>query len=285
MLSYRHAFHAGNYADVLKHFIVCRILDYLVRKPGAVHYIDTHAGAGTYDLRSKTTQRRGEYKEGIALLMNLNRMTLPESVQHYLELVAMHNGAAGVLNKYPGSPWFAARVLRKHDRLSLCELQSAEFSSLLKLFPRIKNLRCYGEDGFAKVRALIPPKTEQRAMILIDPSYEVKEDYKRVPALIKELYRKFSVGVYVIWYPIVNEFSGKLVKEFKNAGIPDIQRFELSRSGNPEKSGMNSTGMLVINPPWTLKEEVEELFSVFAPLLSDIGDAHTLSEDLLKPKL
>lgn len=283
MLSYRHAFHAGNYADVLKHFIVCRILDYLIRKPGAIHYIDTHAGAGTYDLRSETAQRLGEHKDGIALLMNLSRNTLPESVRHYLELVRLHNGAMDTLNMYPGSPWFAASVLRKQDRLSLCELQSAEFASLLKLFPKNRKLRCYGEDGFSKVRALIPPKTERRAMVLVDPSYEVKEDYKKVPALIKELHHKFAVGIYVIWYPIVSEFSNKLVNAFKNSGIPDIQRFELSRSSDPAKSGMNSTGILVINPPWNLKTEVEELFSVFAPLLSDIGDAHTLSEELVKP--
>ena len=279
MLSYRHAFHAGNYADVLKHFIVCRILDYLTQKPGAIHYIDTHAGAGCYELHRQTAQYLGEYKQGIGLLMNLDRKALPDSVVQYLQVVNQFNQSS-VLKKYPGSPGFAATLLRPQDRLSFCELQSAEFSFLLRQFSRHKNLRCYGEDGFAKARALLPPKTESRALVLIDPSYEVKDDYKKVPALVKELHRKFAVGIYAIWYPVVNQFASFMIRDLKKSGIKNIQRFEITRNANTVASGMNTTGMIIINPPWKLKQEVDELFSVFAPLLGE--HAQTLNEVLVE---
>ncbi|WP_075187126.1 23S rRNA (adenine(2030)-N(6))-methyltransferase RlmJ [Teredinibacter haidensis] len=268
MLSYRHAFHVGNYADVLKHFIVCRILTYLTQKSSAVRYIDTHAGAGVYPLAAAETEKLGEYRQGISLLRKLAPSAMPESVGQYMALVNQLN-SANELSLYPGSPWFAHKILRSQDRLNIFELQSTEFSALQQLFSTDSRVSVLREDGFKGVRALLPPRTETRAFVLIDPSYEMKQEYRKIPELVTELHKKFSTGVFAVWYPVVGDYSRTLLKAFELSGIKKIARFELARSANVNAKGMRATGMLVVNPPWTLANDVAEFFSLFAPLVDE----------------
>jgi 23S rRNA (adenine2030-N6)-methyltransferase len=266
MLSYRHAFHAGNYADVLKHLVVCRILAHLTQKPAPVRYIDTHAGAGVYRLDSAEAGTTGEYRNGIGRLWGRN--DLPVALAAYGELVAECN-AGDALRHYPGSPWFARRVLRMQDRLDLCELHPQDFPRLQQLFEKDRRVCCHFEDGFDRSLALIPP-LERRALVLIDPSYEIKQDYARVAAHVQALHRRFATGVYALWYPLVEPNRVKALEAaFINSGMRRIHLYEVCITSKHNGRGMTGAGMIVINPPWKLREEVRAALDCFAPLISE----------------
>lgn len=269
MLSYRHAFHAGNYADVLKHLVVCRILAYLTQKPTPVRYIDTHAGAGVYRLDSAEAGTTGEHHNGIGMLWG--RKDLPAALASYRELVAEYN-AGDVLRHYPGSPWFARRMLRTQDRLDLCELHPRDFPRLQRLFEKDRRVCCHFEDGFNRSLALIPP-LERRALVLIDPSYELKQDYARVAAHVQALHRRFATGVYALWYPLVEPHRVKTLEAaFINSGMRRIHLYEVCLTQRHNGRGMTGAGMIVVNPPWKLREEVRAALDCFAPLVSDTGE-------------
>jgi 23S rRNA (adenine2030-N6)-methyltransferase len=269
MLSYRHAFHAGNYADVLKHLVVCRILAYLAQKPAPLRYIETHAGAGAYRLDSSEALRNAEFRSGIGLLWD--RVDLPAGLVAYRELVAEFNGGSA-LKGYPGSPWFARRLLRAQDRLDLCELHPRDFPSLLRLFGNDPRAACHFEDGFARSLALVPPQ-ERRALVLIDPSYELKQDYMRVVDHVRALHRRFATGVYAVWYPLVEARRVKtLEKAFISSGMRRIHLYEVCLSAHHTGRRMTGAGMIVVNPPWTLREEIRAALDLFAPLVSETGE-------------
>jgi 23S rRNA (adenine2030-N6)-methyltransferase len=269
MLSYRHAFHAGNYADVLKHLVVCRILEYLVQKPAPLRYIDTHAGAGAYRLDSSEALLNAEFRGGIGRLWE--RAGLPAGLAAYRDLVAEFNGG-GVLRRYPGSPWFAQRLLRAQDRMELCELHPRDFPVLQQLFRDDRRAGCHFEDGFARSLALLPPQ-ERRALVLIDPSYELKRDYTRVVDHVRALHRRFATGVYAVWYPLVESRRAKaLEKAFISSGMRRIHLYEVCLSTRHTGRGMTGAGMIVVNPPWMLREEVRAALDIFAPLVSDTGE-------------
>ena len=270
MLSYRHAFHAGNYADVLKHLVVSRILAYLTQKPGPLCYIDTHAGAGGYNLQSDEANKTAEYQAGIGLLWE--RDDLPEPLKAYRDLVAKFN-RGDALKFYPGSPWFAQQLLREYDRLELCELHPQDFPRLQQYFAKDQRIHCRREDGYQRSLALVPP-AEKRGLILIDPSYELKEDYAKVVSHIRNLHKRFATGVYALWYPLVEERRVKTLEAaFVNSGMRRIQLYELSRTAKHLHKGMTGAGMIVINPPWRLKEEVTASLAYYAPMISDSGEA------------
>jgi 23S rRNA (adenine2030-N6)-methyltransferase len=269
MLSYRHAFHAGNYADVLKHLVVCRILAYLTQKPAPVRYIDTHAGAGVYHLASAEAGTTGEYRNGIGMLWGRN--DLPVALAAYRELVADYNSGDS-LRHYPGSPWLARRVLRTQDRLELCELHPQDFPRLQRLFRKDGRVCCHFEDGFQASLALVPPH-ERRALVLIDPSYELKQDYARVVAHVRLLHRRFATGVYALWYPLVEAYRVKALEAaFINSGMRRIQLYEVCLTSRHNNRGMTGAGMIVVNPPWTLQEELRAALEYFAPLVSESGE-------------
>ncbi|MDH5572035.1 MAG: 23S rRNA (adenine(2030)-N(6))-methyltransferase RlmJ [Gammaproteobacteria bacterium] len=270
MLSYRHAFHAGNYADVLKHLVLCRILAYLIQKPGAIRYIDTHAGAGGYSLRSPEALKTAEFASGIGLLWD--RQDLPVALKAYRDLIEQFN-ANKVLNTYPGSPWLAQQLLREQDHLDLCELHPQDIDQLMQRFQKDKRIHCYYDDGFACSLALLPP-VEKRGLIVIDPSYELKEDYSKVVSHIQALYKRFATGVYALWYPVVESHRvKKLEAAFRNSGIKRIHLYEISITSNHNIKGMTGCGMIVINPPWMLKEEITQALDYFSSLISDTGKA------------
>ncbi len=250
MLSYRHAYHAGNHADVLKHIILAACLQALTQKEKPLFYLDTHAGAGMYTLSSEYAQKKLEYKEGIARLWNADNP--PEIVQQYLNCVNSFQFNRQ-LDVYPGSPAIASALLRDVDRLWLNELHPKDIEFLRQFFYRDKRAHCVHGDGLVSLKAVLPPK-ERRGLIVIDPSYEIKEEYLTIPQALLEAYAKFPTGVYLLWYPIV--FQDKVTAMLKRLTkvIPKYLIAELFPLGpaTEEARGMNGSGVFLINPPWTL---------------------------------
>ncbi len=265
MLSYRHSFHAGNPADVIKHLVLSEVLDYLTQKDKPLEYIDTHSGAGMYTLASKESQKTQEYEQGIAKLWNYqgdNQMILD-----YKLLIQSFN--QDKLAFYPGSPEVARKKLRVQDKSWLFELHPQDCKLLENNFKHSKKAQVRFEDGFKGLIGLLPP-VSRRACILIDPPYEIKSDYDLVIKTLIKAYKRFSSGTYMIWYPVVDrDRINKMEQDLISSGIKNICLFELATSADTPEHGMTSSGMIVINPPWKLKSAMEqvlpELVSLLAP--------------------
>lgn len=254
MLSYRHAYHAGNFADVMKHVVLTAMLKYLTQKDAALCYIDTHAGAGTYDLRSDYAQKTGESSDGVSKLWG--RKDVPEAIADYLALLKPLNTVAD-LTKYPGSPSIAAVLLRPQDRLELCELHSTDFPLLQKMFSRDRRVHCHAVDGYRFSAGLVPP-VERRGLVLMDPSYELASEFDTAIATIAKLHLKFSTGTYALWYPILDERrTASLRRQIEKHPIRDVLHLALRLADRPSRPGMYGSGMIVINPPWTLRAAME----------------------------
>ena len=254
MLSYRHTYHAGNFADVMKHVVLTAILRYMTRKDAAVCYIDTHAGAGSYDLDSAQSRQTGESSVGISRLWGATEA--PEAILDYLDVVRRYN-PSGDLTKYPGSPWFAAKLLRPMDRLVLCELHSSDFPRLEEMFAHDRRVHCHAEDGYRFSKGLVPP-IERRGLILMDPSYELRDEYETAITTIGELHRRFSTGTCALWYPILDDSrTAKLRRKIEMLQIPDVLHLALWVADRSTLRGMYGCGMIVINPPWTLRSAME----------------------------
>jgi 23S rRNA (adenine2030-N6)-methyltransferase len=263
MFSYRHAFHAGNHADVLKHLTLIATLRHLTQKDTALTVIDTHAGAGLYRLDSEFAETSGEATEGIAKLSNSSE--LAPALQDYLEVVASFN--TGERRKvYPGSPFIVQRLLREHDRLKLYELHPTDAKTLDANIAQLdagRQVTVLREDGFNCVSKFLPPPS-RRALLLCDPSYEIKVDYTRVGTLIADALKRFATGCYVVWYPIIprpeaHALPRRLKTLATQAGKPWLQATLTIKSGkqstDPEakRPGLPASGMFIINPPHTLK--------------------------------
>ena len=247
MLSYRHSFHAGNFADVLKHIVLVEILQYLTGKEKAFEYIDSHAGAGLFDLTHGHAEKLEEYREGIGKLWGGD---WPE-LAGYFEAIKTYNHS-GKLIYYPGSPLIALHFLRSQDRAWLFELHPTDFKRLEKNTHSNRRTRVACEDGHRGVLAVLPPAA-RRGLVLIDPSYEIKSEYEQVSNTINKAYARFSTGTYAIWYPVVDrDRVTELETGLVSSGIRDIQRFELGLAPDSDDRGMTASGMIVINPPWTL---------------------------------
>ncbi|WP_115718732.1 23S rRNA (adenine(2030)-N(6))-methyltransferase RlmJ [Gallaecimonas mangrovi] len=254
MLSYRHAFHAGNYADVLKHAVVAYILDYLKQKDKPFYVHDTHAGAGRYLLSAEKAQKTGEYKDGIAKV--LAEKTLPEALKPYVAVVKAMN--SGELRHYPGSPYLEKALMREGDRLFLTELHPADVALLEQTFTKDRQVRIEKADAYQTLIAKLPPK-EKRGVVVMDPPYELKDDYQAVVSAISDAYRRFANGTYVLWYPVVDRAQVEsMLAAFKATGIKKQLRIEQSLRPDTDQHGMTGAGLLVINPPWTLKAAMDE---------------------------
>ncbi len=253
MLSYRHAFHAGNHADVLKHLVQVLVLQYLVQKEGKpLCYIDTHAGAGSYALRSAFASKNREFDSGIARLWQ--RADLPPPLESYVSLVRGFN-PGGELLQYPGSPAIAAKILHAGHRLQLCELHPEDGNRLEHWAGRDRRIRVQQCDGFAALKALLPP-IEKRALVMIDPPYEVKTDYATVLSALQLATRKFATGVYALWYPLLERESvGALVKKLEALPVKSLL-VELPVQAAAGE-GMYGSGMFIINPPWVLQQQLQ----------------------------
>ncbi|MBI5450094.1 MAG: 23S rRNA (adenine(2030)-N(6))-methyltransferase RlmJ [Gammaproteobacteria bacterium] len=264
MLSYRHAFHAGNHADVLKHLVLMRLLEHLTQKDSPLLYVDTHAGAGGYALQSNASQKTGEYLAGIGRLWQQDG--LPPELTRYVELVRGFN-RGDTLDFYPGSPWLARQLLRPADRLFLFELHPTDFEQLHDHCHADRRIKLRHEDGLSGCIGLLPPK-EKRGLVLIDPSYEIKQDYHRVVETLAKAWRCFATGSYALWYPVIERPRiDALERALRNSGIRRIQLFELAIQPDQRGFGMTASGMIVINPPWTLRADMQRLLPVLADRL------------------
>ncbi len=259
MLSYRHSFHAGNFADVLKHIVLLEITTHLLKKDKPFDYIDTHAGAGMYDLHSYEANKLAEFKRGVGLLNALDYPELPD----YFKVIESVNRTPGKLDYYPGSPYFALSMMRAEDRAHLYELHGKDYT-LLKNFISSENqfvadVQVHETDGYAGLLQSLPP-VSRRALILVDPSYEVKAEYQTMIDTVIKAHKRFATGIFAIWYPVVDRSRIKQIDNilFKS-GIKDIQRFELALSEDSDVKGMTASGMWVINPPWGLMNKMQSV--------------------------
>lgn len=268
MLSYRHAFHAGNHADVIKHFVLVEILRYFSRKDKPWWYIDTHAGAGCYSLETERAEKTGEFAAGIGRLWQ--REGLPQALQPYLDAVAQFN-PHGRLTFYPGSPALSMTQLREQDRMRLFELHPTDHAMLERTFERdTDRVVVRKADGFACLRGLLPPPT-RRAVVLIDPPYEVKEDYRRVVTVLDEAMRRFEGGTYVVWYPMLARPEARQLPE-RLAKLEPGSWLDLRlwvRKPPKDGVGMFGSGLYIVNPPWILPELLESALPWLAGVLGE----------------
>jgi 23S rRNA (adenine2030-N6)-methyltransferase len=267
MLSYRHAFHAGNHADVLKHLILIQIAEYMAEKPAPFWIIDTHAGAGCYALESHQATKLGEFKDGIGRLWE--QKGLPKAAVNYVEFVKMLN-PDGQLRHYPGSPWLASQLLRSTDKLRLFELHTTDVKLLQENFKNGgRQISITPTDGFAGLKASLPP-APRRALVLIDPSYETKSDYSDVLSSLADSLKRFPTGTYALWYPMLSKIeSRKLPTKLKALGAPNWLHAAIEVNA-PAKDGfgMHGSGLFIINPPWTLKKTLSETLPKLTELLA-----------------
>ncbi len=254
MLSYRHSYHAGNHADVLKHAILIQLLEHLRQKEKPFWVIDTHAGAGIYALDSEHAEKLGEYREGIGRLWQ--REDLPPALAAYVQRVRDCNDD-GSLRAYPGSPWLAKAALREQDRLRLFELHSTDHRLLdNSLGHGGKQVMIYADDGFARLKALLPPPS-RRGLVFIDPSYELREDYSRLIEVLEDARQRFATGMYAIWYPMLARPESRQFAARLKAAAGDVSWLHASlsvRAIQQEGPGMYGSGMFILNPPWTLAD-------------------------------
>lgn len=275
MLSYRHCFHAGNHADVLKHVVQSLIIESLKIKEKPFLYLDTHSGAGRYHLSGEHAERTGEYLEGIARIWQRN--DIPEELAAYMDVVKALN-PQGTLRYYPGSPLIARHLLREHDELNLSELHPSDFPLLRTEFSRDRRARVMREDGFQQLKSKLPPKS-RRGFVLIDPPYELKSDYQNVVQGIQEGYKRFATGTYALWYPVVlRQQIKRLVKGLEATGIRKILQIELGVRPDSDQRGMTASGMIVINPPWKLEQQMKAVLPWLHQVLVPEGTGHTSVE-------
>ncbi len=279
MLSYRHSFHAGNFADVLKHLILIKILEYLHKKDKPFCCIDTHAGPGLYELNSDYALKNKEFENGISRLWQ--QPNLPASVEQYVKVI-QHFNVTDQLNYYPGSPLIAQHFLRVQDRLFLHELHSTEIEMLTQTVKKDRRIKVFHADGLKNTLGLLPPN-EHRGLILIDPSYEIKTDYQSVVDTLIQMHKRFATGTYALWYPVVDRTRNQhLELALKQSAIKNIQLFELGISADTAEKGMTSSGMIVINPPWTLQADMQETLPYLATQLGLDHAGHYRIETLVK---
>ncbi|MBS0584048.1 MAG: 23S rRNA (adenine(2030)-N(6))-methyltransferase RlmJ [Proteobacteria bacterium] len=250
-MNYRHAFHAGNFADVFKHAILIGLLDALKTKPAPFCYIDTHAGAGRYDLRHEEARKTGEFVDGVQRL--LAAANLPDSLRPYFDLLRAANAADanGHLNVYPGSPLIASLALRENDRIALCEVQDAETAALRKLFAGDRRVGVHQRDGYAALPGLVPPK-ERRGVVLIDPPFEAQEaEFRAIEAALANAHSHWPTGIYAIWYPIkLHRQVLPFQRWFAARGIRKTLVAELMIDADDSPLRLNGCGMVIVNAPW-----------------------------------
>jgi 23S rRNA (adenine2030-N6)-methyltransferase len=257
VLSYRHAFHAGNFADVLKHSVLTLVLDYMTRKDKGFYYIDSHSGAGIYQLSDEYAQKTGEYKNGIAKLIEND--DLPEALQPYIDLVKNLNKETEELTLYPGSPGIARQFTRRQDSVHLFELHPTDIEHLKAYSQRWNKSHVKQSDGYQGVLGLVPPPN-RRGVVLIDPPYELKEDYLKAVRTVVNAYKKFATGTYILWYPVVKrELVEQMQNAFTKSEVRNLTQVEYCQDADTEEYGMTGTGLFIVNPPWQLTSQLDEV--------------------------
>jgi 23S rRNA (adenine2030-N6)-methyltransferase len=257
-MNYRHAFHAGSFADVVKHIVLVRILTYLHEKPAPFRVIDSHAGAGLYDLSGEEAQRTGEFLTGIARVLQARFSEAAQPlVEPYLEIVRSFNPQRG-LTAYPGSPLIARKLLRPPDSLVACEVAPVARKQLVAALRRDPQARVVDIDGWVGLPAYVPPK-ERRGLVLIDPAYEAKDEFERLARGFAEAYAKWPTGIYALWYPAKSRRATDTLAQTVAGLAPagKVLRLEFSSAPQQADGALTSAGLLIVNPPWTLAAEMK----------------------------
>jgi 23S rRNA (adenine2030-N6)-methyltransferase len=273
-MNYRHAFHAGNHADVLKHVLLLALLDALKKKDTPFFVLDTHAGRGRYLLAAPESRKTGEADAGILKLMGAAKM--PEVVERYLRAVEANN-PVGALIAYPGSPLLVAQAMREQDRLAACELQPDEAAVLKELFAHDPRVAVHARDGYAAIKAMLPPKLGSmkfaRGLVLIDPPYEVQDnEYPQIISSVREALERWPQGTYAIWYPI--KLRRSLQPFFrKAAALPgkSVMLAELQVRPDDSPLRLNGSGMLIVNPPWHFDQQIAPALPLLKHALGEQG--------------
>lgn len=266
MLSYRHIYHAGNHADILKHITVSEICKHLIKKDAPFFYLDTHAGIGQYPLDSAQAQKNKEFQSGIARL--LEEDDLPEAIESLLDIVREMN-PDNKLAFYPGSPKIVDYYVRQKDKLHLCELHPNDYPILAALFPNKRKANVVKDNGFDTVKSMLPPP-QKRGFVLMDPPYEVKKDYQYVVQALQDGYKRFPQGTYAIWYPVLGrQQANELLRAVQATKIRNILLLEMNIRDTEKERGMAGSGMIIVNPPWTLEKEANEFLPVLTKLLAE----------------
>lgn len=256
MLSYRHAFHAGNFADVFKHVLLIQLIRALQRKDKPFRVFDTHAGAGRYDLYSISACKNREYQGGVGRLWD--RQELGSELSEYREQVRALN-PNDALREYPGSPRLIRNLLRPEDRLTLTELHPGDYSALKTEFAGDRQTVAHHTDGYASLKALLPPP-ERRGLVFIDPAFELRNEFNRLVQAVQTMHQRWATGMAAIWYPILDRApSLRFQRNLQELGIPAILCAELGLQPYDRPVGLHGCGMIVINPPWKLDETLNRL--------------------------
>ena len=282
-MNYRHAFHAGNFADVLKHIVLTRCLVYLRDKPAPFRVIDTHSGLGFYHLSSKEAERTGEWQSGIGRLLNhIFPPEIEDLLAPYREALRRVKSFHGE-DVYPGSPEIARGLLRGEDRLILVEKHHEDAQLAKENFAFDGRVKLLERDAYESLNALLPPK-ERRGLILIDPPYEARDEFERVVDAVCQAYRKFSTGIFAMWYPLKAGLPvDTFYRSMAGADIPKILRLEQWIRDEHASDGLAGSGLLIINPPWKLKDEMTVILSYLDQILA-VGPGHKVRCDWLVPE-
>jgi 23S rRNA (adenine2030-N6)-methyltransferase len=266
-VNYRHGFHAGNFADVFKHALLVRLLVYLTRKEAAFRVIDTHAGEGAYDLSSEEAERTGEWRAGIARLADLSGASAEQAelLAPYLDIVGPFQSGGRPLI-YPGSPLIAQKLLRVQDRAIFCELRTDAYEALSARFRRDNRIKTIHLDGYLGASAFTPPK-ERRGLVLIDPPFEIKNEFRAMLEAFRGAHRKWPTGVYALWHPIKDQREARAFYDaLRRSGIARILRLSLMVGGDSER--LRQTGLIIINPPFVFEEEARLLLPFLSQKLA-----------------
>ena len=276
MLAYRHAFHAGNHADVLKHVVLMLVLRHMNAKPKPYRFVDTHAGAGGYSLEGRYAQKKGEHERGIGLLWT--RTDLPPVLAEYVELIRRFN-PDGVLSQYPGSPAIAQMLLRRQDQLRAYELHPTEQKILRATLAATPDAIAYDGDGFTGLKSQLPPSS-RRGVVLLDPSYEGNGDYGRVVATLREALDRFAEGLYLVWYPQVSKLeAARLPKRLEALAPKSWLHVRLSvQQPDAQGFGLAGSGVFVLNPPHTLHASLASTLPYLVDVLGQYAGANFLIE-------
>lgn len=259
MLSYRHGFHAGNFADVQKHAVLTLLVQALLRKDTPFCYLDTHAGAAMYDLQSTLPRKTGEFEAGIGRLWE--RKDVPPEAADYLAAVRaanvqrQHKG----LRYYPGSPWLVQHFLRDQDRMVLTELHTTEAPLLKEAFAKSKHVAVHHMDGYQALKAFLPPK-ERRGLVLIDPAYELPDEFERATKALIAAWQRWPTGIFALWYPIAKrEALSGFYRKITDSGMRKVLRAELCIARDDVPNRLNGSGLIIVNPPWQVDEQIGKL--------------------------
>jgi 23S rRNA (adenine2030-N6)-methyltransferase len=269
-MNYRHAFHAGNFADVMKHALLARVLAYMMAKPAPLRFIDTHAGLGIYDLAGDAATRTGEWRDGIG---RIDPDTLPpviaELLQPYLAAVG-RRGPDGSWRQYPGSPAVAQWLLRPDDRLTLCELHPEDAETLKRNLGSDRRIKIFSSDGYAALNAVLPPP-ERRGLVLVDPPFEKVGEFDTLLAALLRAHKRWPTGSYMIWYPLKDRAAvGRFAAGLAASGLRRVLQLHLL-VGDPNAGPLAGSGLVFVNPPYTLKDEADLLLPWLAETLARPG--------------